>query len=172
METKIQQLGKRNTYTPIDTSIIEDYLSCKFTSKFISEKYNLKGRTLYDILEKNKIKRRNRSESVSLFKNRNLKRNRIDCNGYSITTIDKKTVKTHRIIMEKILCRKLKPTESIHHIDFDKFNNNSENLCVMTNSEHSIIHSSGVQKIVKKCLEKGYVIFNKEKKEYQWVNSK
>lgn len=48
---------------------------------------------------------------------------------------------THRVEMERILGRKLKPGEVVHHIDGDKRNNSPNNLKVMTRSEHSRYHA-------------------------------
>lgn len=48
----------------------------------------------------------------------------------------------HRIIAEKILGRKLKPGETIHHIDNNKKNNSEENLLIFaTNSDHTAYHT-------------------------------
>jgi len=45
-----------------------------------------------------------------------------------------------RKVMEKHLCRKLLTTEVVHHIDRNKTNNSLENLELMSNSDHSILH--------------------------------
>jgi hypothetical protein len=52
----------------------------------------------------------------------------------------------HRIIMEQHLGRYLTKDENIHHIDEDPHNNNIDNLCIVSNSEHAKIHysSSGI----------------------------
>lgn len=42
----------------------------------------------------------------------------------------------HRVVMEKYLGRKLKPTEIVHHKDGNKQNNDISNLEVMSQSEH------------------------------------
>lgn len=46
----------------------------------------------------------------------------------------------HRFVMEKILGRKLKQGEVVHHINGDGLDNRTENLQVMTYREHSILH--------------------------------
>jgi hypothetical protein len=49
-------------------------------------------------------------------------------------------VHMHRVVMEKVLGRKLVKGEIVHHIDGDKWNNNPDNLQVMTQSEHIKLH--------------------------------
>lgn len=51
--------------------------------------------------------------------------------------------KEHRVVMEKMLGRRLRPGEIVHHIDNDKQNNSEENLLLLsTQSEHRILHFS------------------------------
>jgi len=48
----------------------------------------------------------------------------------------------HRKIVEEFIGRKLKPEEVIHHIDFNKLNNDIDNLMVFpTNKEHIKFHT-------------------------------
>jgi predicted nucleic acid-binding Zn ribbon protein len=68
--------------------------------------------------------------------------NFINRRGYIILSVGKgKQVYEHRLIMEKHLGRKLKPTEHVHHIDFDKTNNHISNLKILNNSEHNRLHA-------------------------------
>ena len=46
----------------------------------------------------------------------------------------------HRLVAEKMLGRKLRDDEVVHHIDGDKRNNGPENLMVMTAAEHGRFH--------------------------------
>lgn len=47
----------------------------------------------------------------------------------------------HRWVVEElVLGRQLSVDEVVHHIDFDKRNNNPDNLMVMTRAEHSRLH--------------------------------
>lgn len=52
----------------------------------------------------------------------------------------------HRIIMEKVLGRKLKADEIVHHIDGNKWNNDPSNLMVVTREEHALIHSKDIDR--------------------------
>lgn len=46
----------------------------------------------------------------------------------------------HRVVMERILGRKLKSTEIVHHKDSNKKNNHPSNLEVMSQSKHIEMH--------------------------------
>lgn len=49
----------------------------------------------------------------------------------------------HRAVMEKSIGRYLRPEEVVHHIDFDKKNNDISNLMLFSNdSEHHKYHNS------------------------------
>ena len=58
----------------------------------------------------------------------------------------------HRVVAERMLGRKLKKNEVVHHIDLNKQNNDEKNLVVLpSNSEHSHLHQ-----ILKKGDRKEY----------------
>lgn len=52
----------------------------------------------------------------------------------------------HVLIAEWLYQRKVQPGEHVHHIDGNKLNNNPENLCILTDSEHAKIHGLGEKK--------------------------
>lgn len=52
----------------------------------------------------------------------------------------------HRLVMERLLGRKLKPSEQVHHIDENPLNNSPSNLQVVTRSEHLKIHAKDRQR--------------------------
>ena len=47
----------------------------------------------------------------------------------------------HRLIAEKVLNRKLKRNEIVHHIDYNKSNNKNSNLLICDRKYHNLIHA-------------------------------
>lgn len=64
--------------------------------------------------------------------------------GYRKISINGKTVREHRYLIEKILGRKLSNKEVVHHRDKNKLNNSLENLEVMDISDHISMHHKKV----------------------------
>lgn len=82
-----------------------------------------------------------------------------DKRGYIFRRISKGVyVPEHRVIMEKLLKRKLKTEEVVHHIDRNRSNNELSNLRVMTNKEHLNLHE---QDAIKKNIENRKGIYKK-----------
>ena len=72
----------------------------------------------------------------------------IDKDGYIRIKKENKYILEHHLIMEQKLRRKLKSEEIVHHIDFNKKNNNIDNLHLFSNkSEHTKYHQM-LKKIV------------------------
>ena len=72
----------------------------------------------------------------------------------------KKHTAPHRKVMEKYLGRPLTSIEVVHHIDGNHFNNNMNNLMIMTLEEHTSLHHAGS----KREVSKKYIPHNKTKK--------
>lgn len=52
----------------------------------------------------------------------------------------------HRYVMEQHLGRKLTPEEDVHHVDFDKTNNDISNLRLLEHKQHTELHHN-IQKL-------------------------
>lgn len=58
---------------------------------------------------------------------------------YEIDFVANKYV--HRLLAEKALGRPLKKSEVVHHLDYDRTNNDPSNLVICTQSYHKILHA-------------------------------
>jgi hypothetical protein len=70
----------------------------------------------------------------------------IGSHGYKMLSINCKSAREHRVLMELHLGRKLLPTEIIHHINGDKVDNRIENLQIMSRSEHTKHHQDDLKR--------------------------
>src|SRR3990167_7849080 len=72
--------------------------------------------------------------------NPNFKSGKWISKGYVLISRKGKQVREHRLIVEKILGRKLRRSEHIHHINGNKSDNRLANLRIMSESEHHKHH--------------------------------
>ena len=76
----------------------------------------------------------------------------------------KKVTYIHRTNIENHIGRKLESSEQVHHIDFNKRNNDLSNLFLCRDAEeHRTIHHT-LNPLVSKLLERGILRFNRKEK--------
>jgi len=73
--------------------------------------------------------------------------------------------RVHVFIIESNIGRKITKNECVHHIDGNSLNNNVDNLCLMTKSQHSQCHSD-IEKCGIKLFEQEMILFDKSTKKY------
>lgn len=98
--------------------------------------------------------------------------------GYKITGYKKmqdgkrKMRYEHREVVESFIGRSLDNFEQVHHIDFNKQNNDIGNLFLCRDAEeHRTLHHS-LNPLVSELLERGIIKFNREEKKYQLCHEK
>lgn len=57
-------------------------------------------------------------------------------------TVEGRRVYIHRYVAEQCLGRMLESEEHVHHIDRDEANNSPENLLVLSDSDHAVLHGA------------------------------
>ena len=67
----------------------------------------------------------------------------------------------HILVAERKLGRRLRPGEVVHHIDGNKQNNDPDNLAVMTQGEHTRIHTKKPRPVPMTCAVCGGTFFVK-----------
>jgi len=63
--------------------------------------------------------------------------------GHRFISVDGERIAEHRHVVEEREGRKLGSDEIIHHVDCDPLNNQSDNLVILTRSEHIRLHMAG-----------------------------
>ena len=73
-------------------------------------------------------------------------------------------IKEHRFVAEQMLGRPLRRDEIVHHKDGNKLNNSPDNLMVLTNKEHSLLHKrlqAKTELVEDRCLDCNKLLTNK-----------
>ena len=61
--------------------------------------------------------------------------------GYRMIYVKRRRIYEHRYVMETHIGRRLDRNEHVHHIDFNKINNDINNLELLSASEHGLINA-------------------------------
>ena len=103
----------------------------------IAALYAVAPHTVYMALKRRGVELRSLSESVSMRK----QGSRTVSNGYVFVRTGKgRREREHVLIAERILGRRLKKNEHVHHINGIKTDNRNENLLICTRSYHIELH--------------------------------
>jgi hypothetical protein len=154
-------------------AIANDYKDGMFLCA-VAEKYGTDSSNILHILKKNGVKSRGfegRRKGVNHPMWKGGKTH--DHSGYVI----QKEGRTHRILMEETIGRKLCHWESVHHIDGDKKNCRIDNLVVMSGREHIRFHtflrmmSLGITKenLAKFCRKESDFVYHFSIKDFREV---
>lgn len=92
----------------------------------------------------------------------------VNSRGY-ISKFGSGTQGYHIDIIEKIIGRKTKKNECVHHINLDKQDNNIENLLLSTNSKHQKLHGQ-LNEISSQLIKNGTIILNLDTEQYELIN--
>lgn len=136
-----------------EKEVLHLYNECKYSLRRIASLYNTTHKTIKNILIKNGCQIRS-GYSMEYYSyqpgicNRGYRGTtdyyHIDGNGYVCLYVDGRIIREHRYVMEQHLGRKLSCDEYVHHIDFNKTNNQIENLFLFKiegNMMHQFYHS-------------------------------
>jgi len=87
---------------------------------------------------------------------------------YMLIKVDGKWIEEHRHVMEKVLGRKLLPSEHVHHKDEDTLNNEPTNLEIKTPQAHKEHHKPerARMKPMTECKHCGRLIYYSKGKVY------
>ncbi len=109
----------------------------------ISEIYNCSHGAVRKFFKDNDIPIRSAYSDI-YYDNRRVEYNKynyLDSAGYQPLHVDGKQLREHIYVMERHIGRKLNKNEAVHHIDFNKSNNDIKNLFLFeTNSLHKLYH--------------------------------
>jgi hypothetical protein len=85
--------------------------------------------------------------------------------SYKTISVNNEDFLEHRYIMEQHIGRKLTTQEQVHHIDFDKFNNNISNLFLCSSDAEHAKTGYSIEKTSYSLINK-YIWFNRQTKIY------
>lgn len=94
----------------------------------------------------------------------------LDRNGHVVERFDRsrnRYVLRHRVVMEEVLGRPLRPGEVVHHISTDKLDNQPGNLYLCADAaEHQRVHRS-IERLLPELFRAGIISFNRDRGAYE-----
>lgn len=91
--------------------------------------------------------------------------------GYLEIFVDTKYIAYHRYLMEQFTGKPLPPNIHIHHLDFNKKNNQIYNLIMLSKGQHSHVHRE-IKKLVKPLMDAGFITYDIYFNEYVLIKCK
>lgn len=82
--------------------------------------------------------------------------------GYRKKRIGDRIITEHQWIVEKLIGRRLKKGESVHHIDGNKLNNEPKNLMLFKSHSAHRQHENRYREYLEMCIREGFLIWAKE----------
>jgi hypothetical protein len=118
------------------------YYLCEMSIVKVARIINVKHQTLYSRMKQVGMTLRPQEQSMGKGEqSANWKGGVYSCCGYlRIASGENEGRLVHRLIAEKVLGRKLKESEDVHHINGDRSDNRNSNLLICSHSFHIWLH--------------------------------
>lgn len=123
--------------------VVHLYYNLNYSLRKIATIYNCTHSAVSKYFSDNNMSIRSGSSKI-YYESRRVKYRKhelLDSNGYVLLTINGEMIREHRYVMGNYIGRELDENEYVHHIDFDKTNNDIDNLFLFdSDSLHQLYH--------------------------------
>lgn len=137
---QVQRTMKRRLTDEQRVAIGAEYLAGSSLSQ-IAQRFGSHDETIRNVIKKLGIPRRPRGSGAGALNHQFKGGERQRKDGYLVRRGSREKPLEHRVIAERVLGRKLKRTEVVHHINGVKTDNRNCNLLICTVGYHSQLHA-------------------------------